>query len=83
LLQQDAQAQVEPLGNALFALSGKKLPPGVLAQSLKNVEFTIDPLDETFQVMGQWAYDLGFAPTPAKLEGLIETKLLEQVRTNL
>jgi NitT/TauT family transport system substrate-binding protein len=81
-LQQDPQPFVGQLGEALFALSGKKLPPGVLAASLKNVEFTLDPLDETFVVMGQWAFDLGFAKAPAKLDGLIDTTLLQQVKAS-
>ena len=69
-LQQEPQAYSGQLGEALFALSGKKLPPGVLDAALKNVEFTVDPLEETFQTMGQWAYDVGFAKEPAKLDRL-------------
>ncbi|MEA2707983.1 MAG: sulfonate transport system substrate-binding protein [Phycisphaerales bacterium] len=79
-LQQDPQAYAGQLGEALFNLSGKKLPPGVLDASLKNVQFTVDPLDETFQTMAQWAYDVGFAKEPAKLDGLIDTTLLQQVK---
>jgi NitT/TauT family transport system substrate-binding protein len=79
LLQQDPQKYEAQLGNALFALSGKRLPPGVLADSLKHVEFTNDPLPETFATMGQWAFDLGFAKQPAKLDGLIDTSLLKSL----
>jgi NitT/TauT family transport system substrate-binding protein len=79
-LQQDPNAYAGQLGDALFALSGKRLPPGVLDAAVKNVQFTVDPLDETFQVMGQWAYDVGYAKEPAKLEGLIDTTLLQQVK---
>ena len=79
-LRDNPAAYSSQLGDALFALSGKKLPPGVLDASLKNVEFTLDPLDETFQTMGQWAYDVGFAKEPAKLENLIDTTLLQQVK---
>jgi NitT/TauT family transport system substrate-binding protein len=79
-LQKDPAGTVGPLGDALFGLSGKKLPAGVLDAALKNVQFTDDPLDETFQVMGQWAYDVGYAKEPAKLEGLIDTTLLQQVK---
>jgi NitT/TauT family transport system substrate-binding protein len=80
LLQTKPQDYAEPLGKALQALSGKSLPAGVLESSLKNVEFTIDPLPETFQTMGEWAFDLGFAKTPPKVDGLIDTTLLQQVK---
>jgi NitT/TauT family transport system substrate-binding protein len=80
-LQENPQAYGGQLGDALFNLSGKKLPPGVLDASLKNVEFTLDPLEETFQTMGQWAYDVGYAKEPAKdLNRLIDTTLLRQVK---
>ena len=80
-LATNPQAYAGQLGDALFNLSGKKLPAGVLDASLKNVEFTLDPLDETFQTMGQWAYDVGFAKAPVKdLDRLIDTTLLKQVK---
>jgi len=79
-LQKNPQQYAGPLGEALFALSGKKLPPGVLVDSLKNVEFTPDPLPETFNTMGQWAAELGFAKGPPKVEALIDTALLQQVK---
>ncbi len=78
-LQKDPQAYANQLGEALFALSGKKLPQGVLSASLKNVEFTLDPLDETFVTMGQWAAELGFAKAPPKLDGLIDVGLLHAI----
>ena len=79
-LQDDPQKYVGPLGDALFAINQKRLPEGVLPAAFKNVEFTLDPLDETFQIMGQWAHDLGFAAAPPKLDGLVDTKLLAEVR---
>ena len=79
-LQDDPQSHASQLGEALYAVNQKRLPQGVLPAALRNVEFSLDPLDETFQIMGQWAYDLGFARHPAKLEGLIDTTLLQQVR---
>ena len=80
-LQDNPSAYSAQLGDALFNLSGKRLPSGVLDASLKNVEFTLDPLEETFQTMGQWAYDVGYAKEPVgKLEGLIDTTLLQQVK---
>ena len=79
-LQADSQQYATQLGDALYAVNQKRLPEGVLLAALRNVEFTLDPLDETFQTMGQWAYDLGFARNSPKLEGLIDTTLLQQVR---
>lgn len=79
-LQKDPQAYAEQIGDALFAVNGKRLPAGVLPASMKNVEFTLDPLDQTFQIMGQWAHELGFAQGPPKLDGLIDTTLLDQVK---
>lgn len=81
-LQNDPNAYLPQLGDALFALSGKKLPPGVLDAAIKNVQFTTEPLPETFQVMGQWAYDVGYAKEPAKIDGLIDTTLLQTVKAN-
>ena len=79
-LQDNPSAYSAQLGDALFNLSGKKLPTGVLDASLKNVEFTLDPLEDTFKTMGQWAYDVGYAKEPAKLDRLIDTTLLQQVK---
>jgi sulfonate transport system substrate-binding protein len=81
-LSSDRSAYASQLGDALFNLTGKRLPPGVFEASLKNVEFTTEPLDETFTTMGQWAYDVGFAKSPpGKLDGLIDTTLLKQLST--
>jgi NitT/TauT family transport system substrate-binding protein len=79
-LRENPAAYTSQLGDALFALSGKRLPPGVLDASLENVQFTVDPLEETFLTMGQWAYDVGYAKAPPKLDGLIDTTLLQQVK---
>ena len=54
----EPQAYARQLDDALAALSGKKLKPGVTAGAMKNVEFTLDPLPDTFSTMGQWAADL-------------------------
>jgi NitT/TauT family transport system substrate-binding protein len=80
-LQDHPQQYADQLGEALAALNGgKKLPAAVLVESLKHVEFTTDPLPETFNTMGGWAFDLGFARQAPKLEGLFDMKLLDEVR---
>jgi NitT/TauT family transport system substrate-binding protein len=81
-LQDNPSAYSAQLGDALFNLSGKKLPTGVLDASLKNVEFTLDPLEDTFKTMGQWAYDVGYAKEPAKLDRLIDRTVLQQVKAH-
>ena len=70
LLQQDASTHVDALEQALLALSGKKLPAGVVRDSIGHVEFTLDPLPETFATMAQWSHDLGFSREAVKLDGL-------------
>ncbi|HEX4796278.1 MAG TPA: ABC transporter substrate-binding protein [Humisphaera sp.] len=79
-LQQDPQKYIPDLDAALFALNNKKLPKGVLAQSLKRVKFTDDPLEETIRTMGNWAFELGFAPRPANLANLIDTHIIDRLR---
>ena len=79
LLRQNPRQYEGQLGDALYALSGKKLPAGVLGESLKNVEFTNDPLPETFATINRWAFELGFARRVAPLDGLIDTTLLQSL----
>lgn len=70
------------LGAALGALTGKKLPEGVLSQSLGNVTFLNDPLPATFQTMSQWTQELGFIKSVEKLDTLFDTALLQQVQSS-
>jgi len=79
-LQDDPQKYLPQLESALFAISGKKLPAGVVGQALGHVKFTDDPLESTIATMGNWAYELQFAPRPVNLAGLIDTKLLEEAK---
>jgi NitT/TauT family transport system substrate-binding protein len=67
------------LGTALLALTGKKLPPGVLDSAITRVTFTDDPLPDTFKTMGQWTYDLGFEQQPARLETLFDLSVLKEL----
>lgn len=71
-LQDDAQGQLPALSAALFDLTTKKLPEGVLPQAIARVKFTDDPLPESIQTMAQWAYELEFAKQTPKLEGLVD-----------
>jgi NitT/TauT family transport system substrate-binding protein len=68
------------LGDALAALTGKKLPPGVIEQALPRVKFTDEPLENTLTTMAAWAYDLKVINQPPKLDGLVDTAILKQVQ---
>jgi len=80
-LAADPKAYLPQLGSALFALTGKKLPPGVLDSAITRVTFTDDPLPDTFKTMGQWTYDLGFEQRPARLNTLFDLAVLKQVQS--
>src|SRR5581483_10294651 len=57
-LNADRTKYQQQLGDALAALTGKKLPPGVIEQAFPRVKFTDEPLENTLTTMAQWAYDL-------------------------
>src|SRR6185437_4103830 len=78
-LQQSPEAYVPQLGDALFALTGKRLHGNVFASAIRNVTFTDDPMPDTLRTMADWAYDLDFARRPPRLEGLIDTHLLTAI----
>jgi NitT/TauT family transport system substrate-binding protein len=76
-LNDSPQTYAAPLGDALFALTKSKFPPGVLESSLKNVKFTVDPLKSTFDTMEQWSIDLRVIRSKVSLDGLFDTSILE------
>ena len=78
-LTADPDKHVPRLGDALFALTKKRLPPGVLESSLSHTEFTTDPLEHTFTTFAVWSYDLGFAKQPIDVKGLIDTTVLQSL----
>jgi NitT/TauT family transport system substrate-binding protein len=75
------QKHAPALGEALVALGGKKLPPGVVQSALARVKFTDEPLEETFKTMAGWAADLGFEQRPARLSQLFDLTLLKELQT--
>jgi NitT/TauT family transport system substrate-binding protein len=79
-LNSDPIGVLPQLESALLKLSGKKLPAGVLAAALPRVKFTDEPLEETFNTMGGWAYELGFSQQPAKLDGLFDLTILRKLQ---
>ena len=79
-LNADPQKYQSQLGDALAALTGKKLPAGVVEQALLRVKFTDEPLENTLTAMAQWSYDLHVINQPPKLDGLVDTTILKQVQ---
>ncbi len=80
-LQREPDQYIPQLESALFAVNGKKLPAGVLRSSIKTVRFLDDPLPATLHTMADWAYELKFAPRPADLKGLLETGIIDGIRS--
>ena len=79
-LQADAQAHLPALGAALFDITKKKLPEGVLASALKNVEFTDEPLESSFVTFDQWSRDLGFTKQTTDLKNLVDPTILRRLQ---
>ncbi len=79
-LQTDPQGQLPALEAALFALTNKKFPEGVLADAMTRVRFTEDPLGDTLHTMARWSHEIGFLARAPKLEGLVETSLLRKLQ---
>jgi hypothetical protein len=79
-LAEDPQAHAGELDQALFALGGKRLAPGILPRALARVEFGDAPLPQTLRAFAGWAQDLGFERRTVGLGALVDTRLLEQVR---
>ena len=81
-LGEDPSKYADQLGAALLALTGKKLPDGVLAQSLGRVKFLNDPLPPTFETMARWTQELGFIKDVPKLDPLFDTSIVKQLETS-
>jgi hypothetical protein len=77
-LTNDPDGYVGPLGNALFALSGKRLLAGVLPAALKRVRFVDDPGLDTLRTFAVWRHDLGFDRAESDLNGLCDTSALQR-----
>jgi ABC-type nitrate/sulfonate/bicarbonate transport system substrate-binding protein len=67
------------LDAAIGKLAGKRLPEGVVANSLKYVKFTDEPLEQTFTQMGEWAFDLKMLSQRPQLEGLFDLTALHKL----
>ena len=82
-LRQDPQRYLPQLGAALFDLTKKKLPEGVLASALKNVEFTDEPLESSFTTFDRWSRDLKFTKGAATdLTNLVDASILRKLQAS-
>jgi NitT/TauT family transport system substrate-binding protein len=80
-LQKDPQQYKQRLSDGLYKLSNVRLKDEVLTDSLRNVEFTDEPLESTLKKMAAWFDELqpkGSPPT--KLDGLVDLTLLKKVQ---
>jgi NitT/TauT family transport system substrate-binding protein len=67
---------------ALFDLTKKQLPEGVVESALANTKFTDEPLPHTFETMANWAQELGppFGREKTDVSGLIDTSILQKLK---
>jgi NitT/TauT family transport system substrate-binding protein len=70
-LNANAADCVPKLEEGLANLTGKKLPAGVVSNSIAHVKFTEDPSPATFTANAQWAFDLNLTKEKTDLTGLI------------
>ena len=68
------------LKEALYALTKKQLPEGVVESALANTTFTDEPLPHTFEVMATWTHELGFSKEKTDVGGLIDTTILNKLQ---
>ncbi len=68
------------LDDALFGLTNKRFPKGVLPTAIARVKFTDDAGEATFRTLGQWSYDLGFDRNKPDLTGLFDTTILRKLQ---
>lgn len=78
-LRADATPHLPALGEALFAATGKRLPPKLLARAIAHVEFTDDPLEDSLRTMAAWSHDIGLSRASADTSSLVDTTLLKKV----
>jgi NitT/TauT family transport system substrate-binding protein len=78
-LERDIDAQVPALADALFAINGKRLAPGVVEKALGRLKFTNDPLRPSLEAFAQWSEEETVVPRSQDLAGLVDSTLLRKV----
>ncbi len=79
-LIEDPKSLEPQLGEALFALTQKKLPEGVVSNALTRIKFTDEPLPGSLEAMNRWTTELGFAREETSLDGLVDTTILKKLQ---
>jgi len=79
-LKNDPAGQLPSLEAALFALTNKALPEGVLAASVKTTTFTDDPFPHTFAKFAKWSYDLELTNEQTDPKDLFDLAILKKVQ---
>ena len=73
-------AELPALGEALYALTQKRLEQSTLQQAMSRIGFSIDPYEETFRKMSEWSLELGYSRRKPDLSKLIDATILERVK---
>jgi NitT/TauT family transport system substrate-binding protein len=79
-LNTNAADCIPQLEAGLAKLSGKALPPGVVADSVSHVKFTEEPLPATLKANADWAFDLGFTKEKIDLTDLVDLSVLKKLQ---
>jgi NitT/TauT family transport system substrate-binding protein len=78
-LAREPQAHAAELGDALFALTGKRLAAGVLPAALARVTFEDEPLEDTLRAFSTFKRDLGFGHASVDTQRLVDTSILHRL----
>ena len=78
-LEKNKDAVAPTINEQIKNLTGKALPPGVLASALRRVEFTWDPLEAELQHAADLAHEIGFLREKPDLTGLFNLDFLTSV----
>jgi NitT/TauT family transport system substrate-binding protein len=79
-LTKEPATYVPQLKAALFDLTKKQLPEGVVESALATTSFTDEPLPHTFETMAVWSYELGYSREKTDTSGLIDTTILRKLQ---
>ncbi len=77
-LSDDPDTYLNPLSEALFILTGKRLGAGILPAALKRVRFVAAPSTESLRTFASWRSDLGFDRGATDLDSLVDPTALQR-----
>lgn len=80
-LNEEPATILPQLKAALFDLTKKPFPEGVVESALSNTTFTDEPLPHTFGALAAWSYDLGYAKEKTDVSGLFDTTILHTLQS--